>query len=132
MKRRAFLALLPAVMLVRPAAAAPVPVTARPIPDKGAALVLVDSPGCAWCRRWRAEIGATYHQTTQGRAAPLSVIDIRGAWPDGVVLDRRPFMTPTFILLRDKVELARIEGYPGAAHFMPELDALLQTAGITR
>ncbi|MDO5611650.1 MAG: SoxS protein [Paracoccus sp. (in: a-proteobacteria)] len=91
-------------------------------------LMLVERPGCQWCAAWRAEIGPGYAASPQGRAAPLLAVDLDGPFPDGLALDRRAWLTPTFILLHRGQELGRIEGYPGAQHFYPALTGLLSKA----
>lgn len=118
MHRRAFLATTAAALLT---AAAP----ATALPARGLALLMVDRPGCVWCLAFRREILPGYAARPEGRAAPLSVIAIDGPWPDGLALDRRPYLTPSFILLRDRREVARIEGYPGKRHFWPLLRDML-------
>lgn len=97
------------------------------IPARGLALLMVDRPGCPYCLAWRHEILPGYADTPEGRAAPLAVVALDGPWPDGLALDRAPFLTPTFILLRDRAEIGRIEGYPGKRHFWPLVRRLLAT-----
>lgn len=118
MHRRAFLTTASAALLI---AATP----AAALPARGLALLMVDRPGCVWCLAFRREILPGYAANPEGRAAPLSVLDIDGPWPDGLALDRRPYLTPSFILLRDRREVARIEGYPGKRHFWPLLRDML-------
>ena len=66
----------------------------------------------------------------EGRAAPLLVVDRDGPYPDGLALARRPWLTPSFILLQGGIEIARFEGYPGAGKFFPVLrDMLAQAKG---
>lgn len=88
-------------------------------------LLMVRSDACHWCRAWEAEVAPAYAASPQGRAAPLQRIDIDGPWPDGIALARRPYVTPTFILIRSGAEVGRIEGYPGPAGFWQLLDGLL-------
>lgn len=92
-------------------------------------LLMVDRDGCIYCARWDAEIGKGYPKSSEGRAAPLLRVDINGPWPDGIVLDRRPTITPTFILLRDGAEIDRLEGYPGDQYFYALIDGMLAKAG---
>lgn len=93
-------------------------------------LLMVEARGCIYCEAWQREIGPGYPKSAEGLAAPLLVTDIDGPWPDGVVLDRRPTITPTFILLRQGDEIARLEGYPGDRFFYPLIDELLVQAGL--
>ena len=119
-------------MLALVASAGPVGAAARvsgdAIAPTGLALVMVDRAGCSFCAAWRREILPGYGAHATGRALPLAVVPIDGPWPDGLVLDRAPRITPSFLILRDRVEIARLEGYPGARYFWPALDGLIPAA----
>ena len=91
-------------------------------------LVMVEQAGCAWCARWNREIGPIYPKTAEGEAAPLRRIDLRQPVPEDLTLEGRVIFTPTFILVRDGVEIDRLEGYPGEDFFWPILTAMLERA----
>lgn len=93
-------------------------------------LMMVDQEGCIYCEAWNREIGPGYPKSSEGQAAPLLRVDIDGPWPDGIALDRRPTITPTFILLRDGAEISRLEGYPGDQYFYSLIDSMLTEADI--
>lgn len=80
-------------------------------------LVMVEQAGCHWCEKWDAEVAPEYAKTAEGRAAPLERVLIRSLPLDGLETGSRVVYTPTFLLVRDGVELARIEGYPGEDFF---------------
>ena len=44
---------------------------------RAAELLMFEDPACVWCRRWHAEIGPSYPNTTEGQRAPLRRIHIR-------------------------------------------------------
>nr|WP_227444558.1 thioredoxin family protein [Cognatishimia sp. F0-27] len=88
-------------------------------------LVMVDQPGCSYCIAWEDEIGPAYPNTAEGRFAPLLKADLRDGPPDGVTYDRRVSFTPTFILVEDGQEIARMEGYVGQDFFWPVYASLL-------
>ncbi|SEM90388.1 hypothetical protein SAMN05216227_100473 [Pseudorhodobacter antarcticus] len=92
-------------------------------------LFMVEQKGCIYCERWHAEVGDAYPKTSEGRAAPLRPIDLRADPPEGVTFARRAVFTPTFILVRDGAEIARLEGYPGEDFFWPLLAEMLTDAG---
>jgi len=100
---------------------------AASLPRAGTAeeLIMFEEPGCIWCARWDARIAPIYPKTPEGRAAPLRRLDIHAPLPADLTLTRPPFYTPTFVLVRDGHELARIEGYPGEAFFWGLLDRML-------
>ncbi|MFC3118285.1 thioredoxin domain-containing protein [Jhaorihella thermophila] len=87
-------------------------------------LVMVQQPGCEWCERWHTEIGPSYSNTSEGRFAPLRQVDLRALRED-LAVARRVAYTPTFLIVENNRELARLEGYPGADFFWPLLTALV-------
>ena len=93
-------------------------------------MMMVGSESCHYCRRWQAEIGPGYAASVAGQAAPLFQVDVDGPYPDGLALDRRPRITPSFILLSHGTEMGRVEGYVGADHFYPVLTAMMARAGL--
>ena len=94
----------------------------------GFELILVELKGCPLCARWKSEVMPGYARSRSGRAAPLRVVQFDGPWPDGLTLGSRPVGTPTFILVRNGVELSRMEGYSGARAFASALDGMLFAA----
>lgn len=89
-------------------------------------LIMVDEPGCSYCRKFDAQIGPGYAKTAEGRFAPL--VRVRRKSPE--LRGYNPVIyTPTFLLVRRGEELGRLTGYPGPEFFYAELDALLAKAG---
>lgn len=92
----------------------------------GLRLVMVDDAGCQYCRKWDAEVGGIYERSPVGLAAPLVRREKRHR-------DLAPYeplaYTPTFVLVRDRIEVGRIVGYPGADFFWAELERLIAKAG---
>lgn len=93
-------------------------------------LMMGERAGCIYCADWNAKVGPGYANSPAGRIAPLLRVDLDGPYPDGLALARRPFATPTFILLRDRFELSRMEGYVPAQDFYPRLTQMMEAAGI--
>ncbi|MFY0635438.1 MAG: hypothetical protein JXQ91_16620 [Vannielia sp.] len=93
-------------------------------------LVMVEEAGCIWCAKWDREIGPIYGKTAEGAAAPLRRVEI-GAPPDDIAFERSLTFTPTFVLVRDGAELARIEGYPGADFFWGLLGQMMAEHDVT-
>ncbi|WP_306154497.1 thioredoxin family protein [Roseovarius sp. MMSF_3281] len=89
-------------------------------------LVMVEREGCHYCIEWKAEIGPIYPKTAEGAYAPLRMVDIADAPPDGMEFTRKVLFTPTFVLVDDGQELARIEGYPGEDFFWGLLTKILE------
>lgn len=104
----------------------PDPVASEARSASAVRLVMVEEPGCRFCRKWDAEIGPGYRRSAEGRFAPLKRVR-RGA-PE--VKGLAPVVyTPTFVVLRSGEELGRITGYPGADYFYSELRPILAAAG---
>ena len=93
-------------------------------------LLMVTRVGCIYCAAWDREIAPGFAASSEGRAAPLLRVDIDGPWPDGIALARRPTITPTFVVLRNGAEAARLEGYPGENFFYAVLDEIMEDAGV--
>jgi hypothetical protein len=93
-------------------------------------LLMAEEPGCYWCARWNKEIAHIYPKTAEGRAAPLERFDFRSETPPAELTGKVRF-TPTFILVEDGREVARMEGYPGHDFFWGLLSRMLHDAGIS-
>lgn len=89
-------------------------------------LMMVHQAGCHWCAQWHTDVGTEYPKTDEGQRAPLLLQELRAPLPDGVALDSRPTYTPTFVLLQNGAEIARLEGYPGEDFFWPLLAMMLE------
>lgn len=98
------------------------PVHATPV----VRLIMVEDPGCPYCALWNEEVGIAYAASAEGRFAPLSRRHRDD--PDVKRLGKVVY-SPTFILVRDSVEIGRIVGYPGADFFWGLLEGLLKKAG---
>lgn len=88
-------------------------------------LLMLEQPGCVWCKRFNEEIAPAYPKTEEGKRAPLRRVDITEDWPADLEGIRRERLTPTFILLDKGVEIARMVGYPGNEFFWGLLDDML-------
>jgi len=89
-------------------------------------LLMFEEPGCIWCARWNEDVGGEYPITPEGQLAPLTRLHLREALPEDVSLTSRPRYTPTFVVLRDGIEVGRIEGYPGEDFFWGLLGRILE------
>lgn len=93
-------------------------------PALAAELVMYRRAGCPYCAAFDREIAPAYPKTEIGRKLPLREIDIH-AGDRSVALKSPILYTPTFVLVEDGRERARIEGYPGEFFFWPRLENLL-------
>jgi len=90
-----------------------------------AELVMMEQDGCPWCERWHEEIGVIYNKTTEGKIAPLRVVNIHGPWPEDLKNIRKERFTPTFVLINDGNEIDRLRGYTGDEFFWFLLNEML-------
>lgn len=95
------------------------------LPAGAAELIMYEQAGCAWCKRFDTEIAPAWPKTEQGRRAPLRRVDIHQPPPadlEGILVER---FTPTFVLVEDGEEIARLRGYPGDQFFWHLIDDML-------
>ncbi|MGI1661615.1 thioredoxin family protein [Palleronia sp. KMU-117] len=95
-------------------------------PAAGAELVMVEQRGCLYCKMWNDHVGPEeYARTPEGAYAPLRLIDLHAPYPDDLSFASPLRITPTFVLVENGVELARLEGYPGEDFFWGLLGVML-------
>ncbi len=87
------------------------------LPAMAAELIMVEQHGCVYCELWDDQISEIYPKTAEGTVAPLRRIDIHEDYPEDLNFTSSLHFTPTFVLVEDGQELARIEGYPGEDFF---------------
>lgn len=92
-------------------------------------LFMAEEKGCYWCAKWHEEIAHIYPKSPEGHAAPLVRYDLNNEIPD-VAFAKSVHFTPTFILVKNGVEVGRIEGYPGEDFFWGLLAMMIRDAGI--
>lgn len=94
-------------------------------PSNGAELLMLEQPGCVWCQLWDEEIGRSYSLTRVAQVVPLRRVDITKPWPEDLRGIRGDRLTPTFILIDQGKEVARMRGYPGDNFFWPLLEEMI-------
>lgn len=92
---------------------------------QGIRLLMFEQDGCYWCEIWDKEISEIYPKTLEGQVAPLHRIDIHSNLSTDIILNNSPQFTPTFIIVRNNIEIGRIEGYPGEDFFWALIDKIL-------
>ena len=85
--------------------------------DSRGQLVMITSSDCPWCEAFEDDVGKGYDLTEEALIYPLRRYDFYKALPDDLAHLTPATMTPTFIFVRDEVEVGRIVGYPGAELF---------------
>jgi thioredoxin-related protein len=95
------------------------------LPALSAELVMYRRAGCPYCETWDREIGPIYPKTDIGKTLPLRQVHLDRGKDNSVALKSPVRFTPTFVLVEDGKEKARIEGYPGDFFFWARLEKLM-------
>ena len=98
--------------------------------DVKSELIMIEEDGCSYCLLWKEEIGVGYPKSSEGKIAPLRMVNIAGPRPSGLNEDKPLHYTPTFILMIDGKEVDRLLGYPGDQFFYPMLRVMMWRAGL--
>ena len=85
--------------------------------DSRGQLVMITSSHCPWCEAFEDDVGKGYDRTEEALIYPLRRHDFYEEMPNDLVHLTPATMTPTFIVMRDGMEVGRIVGYPGAELF---------------
>ena len=85
---------------------------------------MVREDNCPWCMVWDDEIAPIYSKTPEGKFAPLVYVQLSQSIEDIRILESVIY-TPTFILVKNGAEIARLEGYPGEDFFWTLLEEML-------
>lgn len=80
-------------------------------------LFVFEIEGCTACTQFHTEALQDYWTSETSRSLPLTIVDLNALGTAGQPL-RSPIRTvPTFIVMRDGIEIARLTGYPGKQAF---------------
>lgn len=96
-----------------------------PLPAAAAELVMVEQVGCAYCQLWHKQIGHIYPVAAVSDVAPLRTVQLGEIDSAGFEITRPVVFTPTFLLVDDGQELARLEGYAGEDFFWPMVEKMV-------
>ena len=87
---------------------------------------MFERAGCVYCDRWNAEIAPAYEAGKEAKIAPLRRIDLGKGLPKALKLSAPVRFTPTFVLVKDGVEIGRITGYLDNALFWGMLEKMVR------
>lgn len=91
----------------------------------GMRLYVFEIEACGACAQFHAEALKDYWSSERSLTLPLTIVDLNALGTAGQPL-RAPIRTvPTFVVMRDGVEIARLTGYPGKTAFEASLAAVL-------
>ena len=97
---------------------------ASPSPS-GMEIVVIEVNGCKYCPLFRQSVVPAYEATPRARDVPIRFMDINAEGAGRLKL-RSPIATvPTSVIMRDNVEIGRIEGFVGPQDFTRLISSLL-------
>lgn len=99
-----------------------------PRPALASELLMFEQKGCVYCRKFDHEVAPVYEKTDEGRRAPLRRVDLSQGAPQGVTLASPVRFSPTFVLVDQGREVARITGYASDEAFWGLLSVLTNEA----
>ena len=83
---------------------------------------------CAYCKAWENEIANIYLKTELEDEYKLSFIDFfSNVDLEKYGISKIVKVTPTFIVVKDKIEVGRIEGYNGQELFWWQVDEIVES-----
>ena len=86
------------------------------------------SDRCAYCKAWENEIANIYLKTEFEDEYKLSFIDFfSNVDLEKYGVSKIVKVTPTFIFVKDKIEVGRIEGYNGQELFWWQVDEIVES-----
>lgn len=94
--------------------------------SQAAELIMLEQQYCAWCERWKQEIGPIYPKTAESKIAPLRMIDIHEPLPQDLKGLAKGRFTPTFVLMHEGREIGRMRGYTSEDFFWGLLGEMLE------
>lgn len=89
---------------------------APPAPT-GLEIIVMEVSGCRYCPLFRQDVAPAYSASPRARDVPLRFMDVTAVGADQLKLKAPIDTVPTAVLMRDHVEIGRIEGYVGAETF---------------
>jgi thioredoxin-related protein len=91
-----------------------------------AELIMFESAGCPWCKKWNEEIGVRYDKSEEARILPLRRLRMEEPRPPELMNLPRVVFSPTFVVVERGFEVGRIQGYPGEENFWWMLGNLIK------
>ena len=100
-------------------------------PEVRGKLLYFYSDTCAYCKAWENEIANIYLKTEFEDEFQLSFIDFFfNVDLEKYGISKIVKVTPTFIFVKDKTEVGRIEGYNGQELFWWQVDDIIKSNGL--
>lgn len=102
---------------------------ADPQPEANMTLIVIEAPGCFYCRLFRRDVRPAYEASLRAREVPMLFLDLKAAKTRQLAFDRPIDVLPTVVLFRNGREVSRIPGYMAPKNFVRVINYLLSRAG---
>jgi thioredoxin-related protein len=89
------------------------------------ALIVIEVPGCFYCRVFRRDVQPAYEASTRAREVPMRFLDLASAKALQLAFERPIEVLPTVVLFRGGREVSRIPGYLPPEGFVRVINNLL-------
>lgn len=90
-------------------------------------LVVMEAPGCIYCKIFRRDVLPSYEVSERGKDMPVRFVDVNDVDQSGISLDAPIDMLPTFVVVKGNHEVGRIPGYMGPEDFFHSINYLLSS-----
>jgi len=100
-----------------------------PRPRSDTTLIVIEVPGCFYCRLFRRDVRPAYEATARAREVPMRFLDLEAAKARRLAFDRPIDVLPTVVVFRNGREVSRIPGYLAPKNFVRVINYLLSRAG---
>jgi thioredoxin-related protein len=94
-------------------------------PPGSMSLIVIEKPGCFYCRLFRRDVGPAYEATPRAREVPMRYLDLKAAKARQLAFDRPIEVVPTVVLFHNGREVERIAGYMAPENFVRVINYLL-------
>lgn len=80
-------------------------------------LIVLEVPGCIYCRVFRRDVVPAYEASARAREVPMRFVDLNDIDEDRMGLSSPIDVVPTVVLMHEGREVGRIAGYLGPESF---------------
>ena len=98
-------------------------------PASAMQLIVIEIPGCFYCRLFRRDVLPLYEASPRARAIPMLVLDLKAAKARRLAFASPINVLPTVVIFRAGREIGRIPGYMAPEIFFRSIDYLLSRKG---
>lgn len=88
-------------------------------------LIVLEVPGCIYCRVFRRDVLPAYEVSTRAREVPMRFVDLNDIDEDKMGLASPVDVVPTVVLMREGREVGRIAGYLGPESFFHSVSHMM-------